>query len=199
MDEKTQKRIFDPFYTTKEIGMGTGLGLATAYGVINNHGGFINVFSEKGEGTTFDIYLPASEKEIIEDKKLIEELLKGDETVLLVDDEDMIIDVSERLLEKLGYNVLIASSGNDAINIYKSKKDDIDMVILDITMHDMNGGDIYDKLKEINPAIKVLLSSGYSINGQATKILERGCDGFLQKPFNIKDLSLKIREILDKD
>jgi PAS domain S-box-containing protein len=197
MDEKTQKRIFDPFYTTKEIGMGTGLGLATAYGVINNHGGFINVFSEKGEGTTFDIYLPASEKEIIEDKKLIEELLKGDETVLLVDDEDMIIDVSERLLGKLGYKVLIAGSGNDAIEIYKAKKDDIDMVILDITMHDMNGGDIYDKLKEINSAIKVLLSSGYSINGQATKILERGCDGFLQKPFNIKDLSLKIREILD--
>ena len=197
MDEATQKRIFDPFYTTKEIGMGTGLGLASAYGVIKNHGGFINVYSEKGEGTTFDIYLPVSEKEILEDKKLIEELLKGDETVLLVDDEDMIIDVSERLLGKLGYKVLIAKSGKDAIKTYKAKKDYIDMVILDIIMQDMNGGDIYDKLKEINPVIKVLLSSGYSINGQATGILEQGCDGFIQKPFNIKDLSLKIREILD--
>jgi CheY-like chemotaxis protein len=197
MDEATQKRIFDPFYTTKEIGMGTGLGLASAYGVIKNHGGFINVYSEKGEGTTFDIYLPASEKEVLEDKKLIEELLKGDETVLLVDDEDMIIDVSERLLEKLGYKVLLARSGKDAIKTYKAKKDYIDIVILDIIMQDMNGGDIYDKLKEINPDIKVLLSSGYSINGQATGILERGCDGFIQKPFNIKDLSLKIREIFD--
>jgi two-component system cell cycle sensor histidine kinase/response regulator CckA len=199
MDEATQKRIFDPFYTTKEIGLGTGLGLASAYGVIKNHGGFINVYSEKGEGTTFDIYLPASEKEVLEDKKLIEELLKGDETVLLVDDEDMIIDVSERLLGKLGYKVLIARSGKDAIKTYKTKKDYIDMVILDIIMLDMSGGDLYDKLKEINPAIKVLLSSGYSINGQATGILERGCDGFIQKPFNVRDLSQKIREILDKD
>jgi CheY-like chemotaxis protein len=199
MDEATQKRIFDPFYTTKEIGMGTGLGLASAYGVIKNHGGFINVDSEKGEGTTFDIYLPASEKEVLEDKKLIEELLKGDETVLLVDDEDMIIDVSERLLGKLGYKVLIARSGKDAIKIFKAKKDFIDMIILDIIMHDMSGGDIYDKLKEINPAIKVLLSSGYSINDQTTGILERGCDGFIQKPFNVRDLSQKIREILDKD
>jgi len=199
MDEATQQRIFDPFYTTKEIGMGTGLGLASAYGIIKNHGGFINVYSEKGEGTTFDIYLPASEKEVLKDKKLIEELLKGDETVLLVDDEDMIIDVGERLLGKLGYNVLIARSGKDAIKIYKAKKDYIDMVILDIIMQDMNGGDIYDKLKEINPVIKVLLSSGYSINGQATEILERGCDGFIQKPFNVRDLSQKIREILDKD
>jgi PAS domain S-box-containing protein len=199
MDEATQKRIFDPFYTTKEIGMGTGLGLASAYGVIKNHGGFINVYSEKGDGTTFDIYLPASDKEVLEDKKLIEELLKGEETVLLVDDEDMIIDVSERLLRKLGYKVLIASSGKDAIKIYKARKGYIDMVILDIIMQDMSGGDIYDKLKEINPAIKVLLSSGYSINGQATGILEQGCDGFIQKPFNIKDLSLKIREILDNE
>jgi CheY-like chemotaxis protein len=199
MDEATQKRIFDPFYTTKEIGMGTGLGLASAYGVIKNHGGFINVYSEKGDGTTFDIYLPASDKEVLEDKKLIEELLKGEETVLLVDDEDMIIDVSERLLGKLGYKVLIARSGKDAIKTYKAKKDYIDMVILDIIMQDMSGGDIYDKLKEINPAIKVLLSSGYSINGQATGILEQGCDGFIQKPFNIKDLSLKIREILDNE
>ena len=199
MDEATQKRIFDPFYTTKEIGMGTGLGLASAYGVIKNHGGFINVDSEKGEGTTFDIYLPASEKEVLEDKKLIEELLKGNETVLLVDDEDMIIDVSERLLEKLGYKVLIARSGKDAIKTFKAKKNYIDMVILGIIMQDMSGGDIYDKLQEVNPAIKVLLSSGYSINDQATGILEQGCDGFIQKPFNVRDLSQKIREILDKD
>jgi CheY-like chemotaxis protein len=94
---------------------------------------------------------------------------------------------------------LLARSGKDAIKTYKAKKDYIDMVILDIIMLDMSGGDIYDKLKEINPAIKVLLSSGYSINGQATGILERGCDGFIQKPFNVRDLSQKIREILDKD
>ena len=199
MDEATQQRIFDPFFTTKEMGRGTGLGLASAYGIIKNHGGFINVYSEKGEGATFNIYLPASEKEIIEEKKLVRGVLKGSETVLLVDDEDMIIDVGDQLLRKLGYEVLIARSGKEAIAIYEKNKDKIDIVILDMIMPDISGGDTFDRLKEINSDIKVLLSSGYSIKGHATEILERGCDGFIQKPFNMKDLSQKLRQILDKE
>ena len=198
MDKATREKIFEPFFTTKEMGRGTGLGLASAYGIIKNHSGFINVYSEKGEGTTFNIYLPASEKEIIEEKKLPEDLLRGSETVLLVDDEDMIIDVGEQLLEKMGYTVLIARSGKEAIGIYKKNKDKIDIVLLDMIMPDMSGSDTFDSLKKINPGIKVLLSSGYSINGQATEILERGCDGFIHKPFNMKQLSRKLREILDK-
>ena len=126
------------------------------------------------------------------------DVFKGSETVFLVDDEDMIVDVGELLLEKLGYKALVAGNGMDAIEIYKEKKSHIDMVILDMIMPEMDGGETYDKLKEINPDVKVLLSSGYSINSQATDILERGCDGFIQKPFTMKNLSQKIREVLDK-
>jgi len=198
MDEAIQQRIFDPFFTTKEMGRGTGLGLASTYGIIKNHGGFIDVYSEKGKGSTFNLYLPASGKKVIEEVKLSKDVLKGAGTVLLVDDEDIIIDVGKPMLDKLGYKTLIAGSGKDAIEIYKSKKDQIDIVILDMIMPEMGGGDAYDKLRKINPEIKVLLSSGYSVDGQATEILERGCDGFVQKPFNMKDLTQKIRGILDK-
>ena len=215
MDEETQRRIFEPFFTTKEMGRGTGLGLASAYGIIKNHGGIINVYSEKGEGSTFTIYLPASEKEIVKEEKIPERLLKGTETVLLVDDEDIIIDVGDGLLKTLGYKVLVARSGKEAIEIIskahrakrkedKGKKGHApgamppapDIIILDMIMPEMSGGETYDRMKEINPDIKVLLSSGYSINGQATEILERGCDGFIQKPFTIKELSNAIREVL---
>ena len=132
-------------------------------------------------------------------KELEKDVLKGSETVLLVDDEDMIIDVGQPMLEKMGYNVLIAGGGKEALEIYQKNEQKIDMVILDLIMPDISGGDTYDKLKEINPEIKVMLSSGYSIDGQTNEILERGCNGFIQKPFNIKKLSQKIREILDKD
>lgn len=197
MDETTRQRIFDPFFTTKEMGRGTGLGLATVYGIIKNHEGFINVYSEKGEGTTFNIYLPASEKEIIEEKELAKEVIKGTETVLLVDDENVIIYAVELLLKEMGYKTLIARSGKETVKIYKKNKDKIDVVILDMIMPDMGGGETYDRLKEINPDIKVLLSSGYSINGEATEILERGCNGFIQKPYRSRELSQKIRKILD--
>ena len=197
MDKATREKIFEPFFTTKEMGRGTGLGLASAYGIIKNHGGFINVYSEKGHGATFNIYLPASEKEIIEEKKSVGDTSKGSETVLFVDDEDMIIEVAGELFEQLGYKVLIARSGKEAIEIYEKNKEQIDIVLLDMIMPDMSGSDTYDKLKEINPDVKVLLSSGYSMIGTATEIMDRGCSGFIQKPFKMKELSQKLREILD--
>jgi len=197
MDEETQRRIFEPFFTTKEMGRGTGLGLSSAYGIIKNHDGIINVNSNKGEGTTFSIYLPVLEKEVIKKEELHEEILKGKETVLLVDDEDVITDVGEDILKTLGYKALIARSGKEAIEIYKKNKDTIDIVILDMIMPGIGGGETYDRVKEINLDIKVLLSSGYSINGEATEILKRGCNGFIQKPFNMKQLAEKIRDILD--
>ena len=197
MDKATREKIFEPFFTTKEMGRGTGLGLASVYGIIKNHGGFINVYSEKGHGTTFNICLPASEKEVIEGKESVGGTLRGSETVLFVDDEDMIIEVAKEVLEQLGYKVLIARSGKEAIKIYDKDKERIDMVLLDMIMPDMSGGKTYDFLKEINPKVKVLLSSGYSINGQATEIMDRGCNGFIQKPFKMKELSQKLREVLD--
>ena len=199
MDKVTQEKVFDPFFTTKEMGRGTGLGLASAYGIIKNHGGIINVDSVKGQGATFNIYLPASEKQVIKARELSIDIIKGTETILLVDDEEMIIDVGKELLKKIGYKVLIAKSGKAAVELYEANKDEIDMVILDMIMPDMGGGDTYDMLKAINPGIKVLLSSGYSINGQATEIMERGCNGFIQKPFNMRELSQIVREILNSN
>jgi CheY-like chemotaxis protein len=198
MDKAIQEKIFEPFFTTKEMDRGTGLGLASVYGIIKNHGGFINVYSEKGHGSAFNIFLPASEEEVIEEKKSAGDTLRGTETVLFVDDEDMIIEIAEELFEGLGYKVLTARSGKEAIGIYEENKERIDIVLLDMIMPDMSGSDTYDKLKEINPDIKVLLVSGYSINGTATEIMDRGCNGFIQKPFKMKELSQKLREVLDK-
>ncbi len=198
MDEATQQRIFDPFFTTKEMGRGTGLGLASSYGIIKNHGGFIDVYSVKGEGATFNIYLPASEKTVVKEKTFHKEIFRGTETVLLVDDEEIITRVGKEMLSTLGYNALIAKSGKEAIQTYKENQEQIDIVILDMILPEMGGGEIYDALKEINPDMKVILSSGYSIDGKATEIMERGCDGFLQKPFKIGELSRKLREVLTK-
>ncbi len=202
MDEKTMERIFEPFFTTKETGGATGLGLSSAYGIIEGHGGYIDVDSRKGHGTTFTICLRALEKKVAKtvakEKKVPEEILKGTETVLVVDDEEMILEVGEEMLDAMGYKVLLARGGREAVEIYKANKNDIDLVILDMIMPDMAGGEVYDTMKEINPNIKVLLSTGYSIEGQASEILDRGCDGFIQKPFGVKELSGKIREILDQ-
>jgi len=208
IDENVLERIFDPFFTTRAIGKGTGLGLASAYGIIKNHGGIIDVHSEKGKGSTFNIYLPAVDAESLAQRAESErepEIVRGSETILLVDDEEMIIDVGEDMLNMMGYKVLIAKSGKEAIEIvgkvHGAKRSTIpsapDLIILDMIMPDMGGGETFDRLKEIDPDIKVLLSSGYSINGQATEILDRGCKGFIQKPFNIQQLSLRIREALD--
>ncbi len=199
MDKETMERIFEPFFTTKEMGRGTGLGLASAYGIIKGHRGYIHVESEKGRGTTFSIYLPTSDKKVETVVKPAKHVIEGSGTILLIDDEASVLNVGVRMLEVLGYTVLEAKSGRKAIETYKANKDTIDLVILDMIMPDMGGGEIYDRMKEISPDVKVLLSSGYSIEGQATEILEQGCDGFIQKPFDMAELSGKIRGFLDKE
>jgi two-component system, cell cycle sensor histidine kinase and response regulator CckA len=123
----------------------------------------------------------------------------GSETVLFVDDEDMIIEITEEMLKRLGYKVLTARSGKEAIKTYEEDSERIDIVVLDMIMPDMGGGDTYDGLKMLNPKVKVLLSSGYSIDGQATEILDRGCNGFIQKPFKMKKFSEKLRNILTRN
>jgi PAS domain S-box-containing protein len=197
MDEATQKKVFDPFFTTKEKGRGTGLGLASAYGIIKNHGGFITLKSRLGEGSEFSIFIPASLKALEKETSSIQMTVRGSETILLIDDEEMIIDVGKAMLEKLGYRVYTARTGKEGIHEYGLKKEEIDLVILDIIMPDLSGGETFDMLKMVNPDIRVLLSSGYSMDGHAQGMMDRGCKGFIQKPFGLQRLSEKIREILD--
>ena len=200
MSDKVQKRIFDPFFTTKERDRGTGLGLASAYGIIENHKGIITVESKPDTGTTFFIYLPASDKQVTEGKTFADTLYLGEGTILLVDDEELVIDVGRPMLERLGYEVIVANSGKSALSILNgSNAKRIDLVILDLVMPHMDGSATYDRIKEIRPDIKVLLSSGYSINGRAHDIMKRGCNGFIQKPFNPVQLSRKLREILSSE
>jgi two-component system, cell cycle sensor histidine kinase and response regulator CckA len=198
MDAETQKRIFEPFFSTKGIGKGTGLGLASAYGIIRNHGGIINVYSEKGHGTTFTLYLPASDKDAAETTPAEAILSTGDETILIVDDEQTNTEAVKELLEILGYHVLTAESGMKAIELYKRHTKDIKLVILDMVMPEMNGKDTLKSLMEIDKSVCVLLASGYSINGEAKTIIDLGCKGFIQKPFRVEELSQKIREVLDR-
>jgi len=199
MDEVTRQRIFEPFFTTREMGRGTGLGLASVYGIIKNHGGFINAYSELGEGTTFAVYLPASGKTVVKKEKTYDRLIDGHGTILFVDDEKMIIGVGKQIIKRLGYDVLTADGGKEAIEIYKENQDKIDLVILDMIMPVMGGGETFEKLKEIDSNVRVLLSSGYSLNSQASEIMAKGCAGFIQKPFYMKELSQKIAEILKED
>ncbi len=197
MDNQTQKRIFEPFFTTKEMSRGTGLGLAMVYGIIKDHKGHISVSSEKGAGTTFTIYLPASFKEVLKEKPTESTLLRGHETILIIDDEQTVIDVTKAMLEYAGYEVLTARGGKEAIRVYEEKGEKIDLAILDMIMPEMDGSETFYRLKEMNPDIKVILASGYSMSGEAEKIMARGCNGFIQKPVNMTDLSKKIREVLE--
>jgi two-component system, cell cycle sensor histidine kinase and response regulator CckA len=198
MDQSTQERIFEPFFTTKEMGRGTGLGLASVYGIIRAHNGYIEVESYQGRGTTFSVYLPATDKKIIDTGDVEQEIIEGTGTILIADDEAMVLDVGANLLQALGYTVLQARGGREAVDICRDHPGKIDLVLLDLIMPDMGGGEAFDRMKSIRADLKVLLSSGYNLDGQASKILDRGCDGFIQKPFDINQLSEKVREILLK-
>ena len=201
MDAATREKIFEPFFSTKDIGRGSGLGLSSLYGIVKNHGGFIKVYSEKGEGTTFAIYLPASDEDASEKGAELErnEIDYGHGTVLLVDDEKMIVEVGKEMIEKLGYRTLTAVSGQEAVDLYVKRRKEIDLVILDMIMPGMGGGETYDRLREADEDVRVLLASGYSINGKAKEIMDRGCCGFIQKPFSLNDLSTKIKQALESD
>ena len=198
MNEETRKKIFEPFFTTKEKIRGVGLGLASSFGIIKEHGGFIDVASKPGQGTTFTIFLPTSDKKVPKEVYTAKTILPGTESILLVDDEISIVEVCRDILANLGYKIYTADSGHEAIDIYNANKDEIDLVILDMIMPGMNGGETYKQLKAINPDVKVILSTGFSGSDQAQQILDSGCQALIQKPFRVDDLSQKIREVLGR-
>lgn len=203
MDEKNIQRIFEPFYTTRPMGEGTGLGLASVFGIIKKHKGIITVDSQVGKGTTFSIYLPAARILQRPKKKDTPRVIasgkppeKGSGTILVVDDEEYILNADKAMLNELGYEVLLANGGKEALRIFGENKDRINLLILDLIMPDLSGEIVYDRIKALRPDVRVILSSGYSIEGQAESILKRGCDGFIQKPYNLNKLALKIKQIL---
>jgi PAS domain S-box-containing protein len=197
MEASVQARIFEPFFTTKAAGQATGLGLSSAFGIIKNHRGFITVQSQPGRGSIFRVYLPAAGLETPATPPPIPpRAAKTVQAVLLVEDEDIVAEIGRKMLERLGYRVLLARSGAEALSLYARHQAEIDLVILDMIMPGMGGSTVFDRLRSINPGIPVLLSSGYSLNGQALDILKRGCRGFIQKPFNLEQLQEKIREVL---
>ena len=205
MDLETQKKIFDPFFSTKEIGnnKGRGLGLSTVYGIIKNHAGFILVDSEKGKGASFHICLPASEnslaKEIKKESHPLEHYQEGSETVLLVDDNEGVINIGKKFLENLGYKPIIAKNGLEAVEIFRSYKDEISLVVLDLIMPVMDGKQAFLEIKNIKRDAKVLISTGQTVDENIEGFLNQGCHGFIQKPFSLKTFAKTLRKILDKD
>ena len=196
MSEETLQRIFEPFYTTKSVGKGTGLGLASVYGIVEGHAGTLAVASQKGVGSTFTVYFPASDKALESAPEIHQPIARGKGSILLVDDEEIIREIGSRMLENLGYGVRLASSGTAAVDIYRKEGKEICLVMLDLIMPGMSGGETFDAIQAINPSARILLCSGYSADDQALGILSRGCAGFIQKPFNLSALSQKIKDIL---
>ena len=198
MDPQILASIFEPFFTTKASGMGTGLGLATVYGIVKQNSGFINVYSEPGSGTTFKIYLPgtieASETEILKNDPVI---CHGTETVLFVEDEQSILGLGQKILEGYGYTVISASSPRDALDLAKAYQGPIHLLITDVVLPEMNGKALKNNLMALRPDMRVLYMSGYTVNVIAHHgVLEKGIH-FLQKPFSVKSLAAKVREVLD--
>jgi len=192
-----QAHVFEPFFTTKTIGSGTGLGLASAFGIVKNHLGIIDFVSRPTEGTTFFVYLPATGQPLHSEKEPDESLHWGTETILIIDDEQYILNACKAMLNDMGYTVLTARGGEEAVGIFRHQWEDIDLVILDMIMPGMDGSETYQQLKKIDPGVKVLVSSGYSKSDIASEMLAMGCDEFIQKPFDTYKVSNKIRRLLD--
>ena len=189
-------KIFDPFFTTKESDHGTGLGLAMVYSIVHQHGGFIDVYSEPGVGSTFNVFFPVlSEEDINETVAAESGIEKGNGLVLVIDDEDIVRLMAESILVESGYDVIPVSSGREAIKVYSIRKDEIKCVLLDMAMPVMSGKEVYLELKKINPDVKVLLTSGFRQDGRVQETLTLGINGFIQKPYSILELSKKIKEI----
>lgn len=201
MDKETVEHIFEPFYTTKEVGKGTGLGLAMVYGIVKNHGGYIMCYSEPGQGTTFKIYFPAIEADgHVETSYAVEtELRGGDETILLVDDEESLRGMGKEILERFGYRIIAVPDGEKALEIYREKGEQIDLVILDLVMPGMGGTRCMEELLRIHPRLKVIIASGYAVNGRTKEALDAGAEGFIRKPYELGQMLGVVRKVLDRE
>jgi two-component system, cell cycle sensor histidine kinase and response regulator CckA len=198
IEKESLPNIFEPFYTTKEVGKGTGLGLSIVYGIVKNHGGQVTCYSEPGEGTVFKIYLPVIENTVKLSVEEEEETVQGgDEKILLVDDEEGIRNLGVQLLEMHGYSVLAAENGEEALAIYQKEKERIDLVILDLIMPGMGGRRCLEELLRLNPQVHVLIASGYSMNGPTRAVIEAGAKGFIRKPYDIRKMLQVVRKTLD--
>jgi CheY-like chemotaxis protein len=199
MDKATLTQIFDPFFTTKGVGQGTGLGLATVYGIVKQNNGFINVYSEPGQGTTFRIYLPAVEsleKETAQ-KEVVDVTPRGTETLLIVEDDAAILDLGKSILEQLGYTILAAATPAEAIELAQSHEGHIDLLITDVVMPKMNGNELAQRLNDEIGPLKCVYMSGYPANVIAHRGVLDDDVNFIQKPFSIVEIAGKVREVLD--
>ncbi|HLP14793.1 MAG TPA: PAS domain S-box protein [Bacteroidota bacterium] len=200
MDDATKERIFEPFFTTKEKGKGTGLGLAVVYGIVKSHKGYVTLDSTLGRGSTFHLFFPVSTSpsKAIEDAKYpVEEIKGGDETILVVEDEGPLVSFLKSMLEAKGYSVLTAMDGIDALDMYHRHKDEIDLVVSDMGLPRLSGDKIYYQLQEMDPALKVILASGYIEPEKKSELLKSGAKEFIQKPYLPFDVLMKIRKVLD--
>jgi signal transduction histidine kinase/ActR/RegA family two-component response regulator len=199
MNKETIEHIYEPFFTTKEVGKGTGLGLAMVYGIVENHGGHITIVSKPDQGTTFRIYFPVLkayvEREASERKE--EKLQGGSETILMVDDEETVRDIAKSMLGRVGYTAITAESGEEAVEIFKRSNPYPDLIILDIGMPGMGGHKCLKELRKIYPDIKVIVASGYPETGKVEKTIKAGAAGFIAKPYLIAEMLKKVREVLN--
>jgi two-component system, cell cycle sensor histidine kinase and response regulator CckA len=202
MDDTTRNQIFDPFFTTKEKGKGTGLGLSVVYGIIQAHHGFVEVASFPDEGTIFTLYFPVpheSTEKLEEQTKGEEESLSGNETILVVEDEVLLLDMIHILLETHGYKVLTAVDGQEAVDLYKEHVSEIALVLTDMGLPKLTGMDEFEKLKAINPNVKLIFASGYIEPEMKTQLIQTGAKDFLQKPYVLTEVLTKIRKALEPE
>lgn len=200
MTPEVQEHIFEPFFTTKDMGEGTGLGLPMVYGIVKNHEGHVHVYSEVGKGTEFKVYLPVSNDQVIDKEAGIQEdAPHGTEALLLVEDDPTVLAVGQGMLESLGYIVLTATNGEEGLEVYRAYRDDIALVLTDMTMPRMGGHELYRAVSQIDPEVKVLLISGYSCKEEVAALQKQGLRAFVQKPFDLQALAQVVRSTLDTD
>ncbi|MCK7484645.1 MAG: response regulator [Bacillus subtilis] len=197
MDSRTVSKIFDPFFTTKEKGKGTGLGLAMVYNIVQQHKGFIDVYSEVGIGTTFHVYLPVFEGADQENSKEDEtNVPQGEGIVLVVDDEAIIRQTAKAILEECGYTVITAGNGEEGVEVFRKRHSELKAVLLDMVMPKKSGKEAFLEMKQIQPAVRVLMASGFRQDERVQAVLDLGAAGFIQKPYTLKKLAQAIHQAL---